>query len=414
MKPKILVVTTRRWFSAARIAIAFSEAACEVEIVCPPKHPALLTSAVTVRHPFRAFRPLQSLHKAIIKAAPDLLVPTDDIAIKYLHRLYEMAPQIDEATGSQVRSLLERSLGDPREFALLSSRTDFLAAAQAEGVDVLPTVNIPNRKALDHWLAANPLPAVLKADGTSGGEGVAIVSTRRGAARAWRRLRAPIGLARVLKRAGFEHDAHHIIPWIRHHRRKVSIQPYIHGHDSNIAIACWKGEVLAAISMDVLSTWRQNGPAVLVQVLDEDHMLEIARKLARRFHLSGLCGFDFMTEYTTGRTYLLEINSRATQTCHLPYGIPCDLVPVLVSSLADRPPPEFREVRKRGIVSLFPLAWKAGISRETLASTYQDVPWQEPRLVRKGFAKRRHSVYETFLRTWKRVHSAKPLIGESK
>lgn len=414
MKPKILVVTTRRWFSAARLAMAFSEADCQVEIVCPPKHPAMLTSAITARYPFRALRPLRSLYNAIRKSTPDLLVASDDIAVMYLHRLYEKAPRIDAATQEQVRALVERSLGDPRQFGVLSSRTDFLAAAEAAGVDVLPTENLPNRPALDRWLAANPLTAVLKADGTSGGEGVAIVSSRRAAARAWRRLRAPLGLARVIKRAGFENDGHYIIPWLKHHRRKVSIQPYVHGHDSNIAVACWKGEVLAAISMDVLSTWRPNGPAVLVQLLDDDLMLSVARKLVRRFQLSGLCGFDFMTEYTTGRTYLLEINARATQTCHLPYGSPGDLVPTLVSALAERPLPEIIEARKRGIVSLFPLAWKSGISRETLASTYQDIPWQEPRLVRKGFAERPHSLYEIFLRARNRLHPAKPLVGESK
>lgn len=414
MKPIILLITTRRWFSAARLAMTFSAAGCRVDIVCPSNHPAMLTRSIAARHPFRPLSPVRSLHFAIRKSLPDLLVPTDEIAVGYLHRLYQQASALDPDTSLFIRTLLTRSLGDPANYPALSSRTIFLSEAQAEGVLTLPTQDIADESALHRWLQVNPLPAVLKADGSSGGEGVKIVCTRREAVREWRKLRAPLGIARVLKKSGFDRDLHHIVPWISRRQRTVSIQRFISGQDSNIAVACWNGDVLGAISMDVLRAWRPKGPGALVELSQNDQMLKAARVLVRRFKLSGLCGFDFMTEDRTGRAYLIEINPRATQTCHLPYGIPRDLITSLVSALMGDPLPQINEARKRGIVSLFPLAWQSGVSTQMLESTVQDIPWEEPRLVEAGFAKREKSFYEKCVHVWTRINPPNRLAGENK
>lgn len=414
MRPKILLITTRRWFSAARLAMAFSAAGCQVEIACPAKHPVMLTRSIVARHCLRGLSPIRSLHSAIRKSLPDLVVPTDDVAAGYLHQLYQRAPYVDEASSTFIRSLLQRSLGDSESFPVLSSRTKFLTAAHAAGVPTLKSENISGSPALHRWLASNPLPAVLKADGTSGGEGVRIVCTPKEAVKAWHELRAPLGLVHVIKKAGFERDPHHIVPWIRRRRRTVSIQPFISGRDSNIAVACWKGEVLGAIPLDVLRTWRPKGPASLVELSQDDQMISAARAMVRRLGLSGLYGFDFITEDATGRAFLIEVNPRATQTCHLSCGVPRDLIPALVSASAGRPLPGLNEARKRAIISLFPLAWQSGVSKEMLDSTFQDIPWDEPLLVEAGFARNGKSFYEKCMQMWGRIHAPGPLAGESK
>jgi hypothetical protein len=413
MKPRILLITTRRWFPAARLAMAFTAAGCRVEITCPRNHPALLTRGIALRHTFHALSPIRSLHATIRKSRPDLLIPTDEIATTYLYRLYLQASAIDEDTSPSVRSLLERSLGEAASFPVLSSRSAFLAIAQAEGIPTPPTHNVPDQQSLERWLNANPLPAVLKADGTSRGEGVKIVCTRKDALKEWRKLRAPFGLTHVIRKSGFESDTHYIVPWIKRQQRAVSIQPYISGQDSNIAVACWKGELLGAVSLDVLRSCRPKGPGALVELSHDDQMLKAVRALVRRLNLSGLCGFDFMTEDGTGRAYLIEINARATQTCHLPYGVPRDLITSLVSAVSGRPLPPLNEARKRGIIALFPLAWQCGVSRQMLDSTLQDVPWEEPRLVEAGFARKDKSFYSNSLHVWP-GGKAGPLAGASK
>lgn len=399
MKPKILIITARRWFTAARLAMAFTSSGCRVEIACPLNHPVMLTRGIAARHSFHALNPIRSLHAAIRKSLPLLVVPTDDLATNYLYRLYHQAPFIDEASSFFIRALLQRSLGDPESFPVLSSRTAFLAAAQSHGIPTLPTENLPDQASLDRWLSLNALPAVLKADGTSGGEGVKIVRTSAEAAKVWRKLRAPLDIARVVHKVGVERDLHHIVPWIMRRRRTVSIQPFVSGSDANIAVACWKGELLGAISADVLQVSRPRGPAALVEISQDDQMLGAARTMVKALSLSGLCGFDFVTDDKTGQTFLIEINARATQTCHLPYGAPRDLIPALVSRLQGRPLPNLNESRRRGIIALFPSAWQSGVPKEMLDSTHQDIPWDEPRLVEAGFAGKSKSFYEKYLHT---------------
>lgn len=413
MKPKILIITARRWFTAARLAMAFASSGCQVEIAGPSNHPVMLTRGIAARHSFYALNPIRSLHAAIRKSLPVLVVPADDLATNYLYRLYHQALSIDEGSSFFIRALLQRSLGDPESFPVLSSRTAFLAAAQSKGIPTLPTENLADQASLHRWLSVNPLPAVLKADGTSGGEGVKIVRTPAEAARAWRKLRAPLDIARVIHRTTVERDLHHIVPWILRRRRTVSIQPFISGRDANIAVACWKGELLGAISADVLQTSRPRGPAALVELSQDDQMLAAARTMVKALNLSGLCGFDFVSDDKTGRTFLIEINARATQTCHLPYGVPRDLIPALVSKLEGRALPNLNESRRRGIIALFPSAWQSGVPKEMLDSTHQDIPWEEPRLVEAGFAGKSKSLYEKYMHTRARLRP-RPLAGENR
>ena len=69
MKPKILLATTCRWFSAARLAIAFSDIGCYVEMVGPWGHPAVKTRALRHRYSFRGLAPSASFHAAIKEGA---------------------------------------------------------------------------------------------------------------------------------------------------------------------------------------------------------------------------------------------------------------------------------------------------------------------------------------------------------
>jgi glutathione synthase/RimK-type ligase-like ATP-grasp enzyme len=413
MKPKILIATTRRWFSAARLAMAFTAEGCDVAIICPSGHPVTYINTVQRRYPFSALSPARSLQAAILESKPHLIVPTDDITVAHLRSLYKAASATppdtanaatadagvedhrtaDAETMAFLRTVIERSLGNPDAFSSLSSRQEFLAIAREHGIDTPETEIVCSEEQIDRWFADNFSPAVLKADGTSGGEGVRIVHTRQQARRAWRKLRAPLSLARVLKRSSLDRDMHYILPWLRRAPRTVSIQPFIQGRDSNIAVACWQGEILGAIGVEVLRTWRPNGPAVLVELCDDSRMVEAARKLVRRFGMSGLCGFDFMTDERSGKTYLIEVNARAVQTCHLRYGSPRDLVGSLASAIRGLPLPPASEARKRAIIALFPLAWQADITQQMLDSAHQDIPWEEPQLVRAGFASHKKSAY---------------------
>ena len=138
---------------------------------------------------------------------------------------------------------------------------------------------------------------------------------------------------RGLKRAAFDRDveALRLGP-----RPAITVQSYIRGPLANIAIACWRGEVVAQVAVEVV---RSNGPfgmATAVRVVDGDAMVATARSIARHYDLSGLYGLDFVIDAKSGAPYLIEINWRATQVGHLPLGEGRDLPAALLLGLRRR------------------------------------------------------------------------------
>ena len=312
--PKVLLATTCRWISAARIGMALHDAGCAVEALCPTPHLLRSTTKVFSQiYSYNGLRPDASLLEVCRRSTPDLVVPCDEWATLILHRLHASS-----TTPDTVRQLIHRSLGDPTSFPIIESRSQFLAVAAEEGIPVPPTTLLHSLSGLEQWLAENPLPAVLKADGTSGGEGVQIVRTRECALQAFRTLHAPLSSAVVLKRALVDRDYNEVGPWLSRAERKVSIQPLIDGRDANLAFVAWKGEVLASIAAEVLKTTVCKGPASVVRLLDDPAFASALSKLVKRLGICGFGGLDFIIENASGRPFLIELNARLTQTCHLP------------------------------------------------------------------------------------------------
>src|ERR1700722_10866674 len=78
--PTVLIVTTDRWYSAARLAMALTNAGCKVEAICPPGHPVTKTSALRRMYPYSGLTPLKSLEHAIVSADPDFIISGNDLA----------------------------------------------------------------------------------------------------------------------------------------------------------------------------------------------------------------------------------------------------------------------------------------------------------------------------------------------
>lgn len=401
-KPKILLVTTRRWFSAARLAISFARIGCEVDAVCPRRHPLEVTSVVRKLYRYSALAPGASCNKAMEESAPDLVIACDDLAAIQLRRIYGTAVASSSAPNTKIIDLLGRSLGEPATYPILESRARFLAIANEEGIVTPETTGVSSKDEVRQWCALHGYPAVLKADGTSGGQGVKIVNNIAEALKAYHALSTPPPTLVVLKRVFVDRDANLVIPWLRRSRHAVSIQPFVEGTDFNVTLACWKGEVIASIGAQVLQTWESKGPASVIRVVKGGEMLQIARKLAKRLQLSGLCGMDFLRDNKTGQFVLLEINPRATQTGHLPLGPQHDLPSALYSVLSGKKH-EAVSVTASEEIALFPLAWQARRPRVNPGTAYEDVPIEEPRLVNAGEAETHLLSYAKWVQFWKRA-----------
>jgi len=381
VKPTVLVATTSHWFPAARLAMALANAGFNVQAVCPPRHSLCKTSAVQKAHVYHGLFPLRSLAQAIAATKPDYIVPGDDLATRHLHHLHEREQSRGKA-GASTCELIERSLGAPESFPVVYERTSFMKLAEEEGVRVPETTVIKNVSDLRTWAAEMGFPAVLKANGTSGGDGVRIVRTLEEAERAFRSLQAPPLMARAVKRALVNQDKTLVWPSFFRHRSVVNAQTFVAGHEATSMIACWKGTVLASLHFEVINKRDASGPASVLRLIENPEMSTAAEKMALRLKLSGVHGFDFMLEARTGNAYLIEINPRATQIGHLTLGPGRDLPAALFAAVSGQAFRAAPKVTDSDTIALFPQEWKRDPESPFLQSGYHDVPWEEPELIR--------------------------------
>ncbi len=382
MKPTILVATTSRWFSTARLVMALAKAGCAVEIVCPTGHPVEKTNAPERVHYYRGLTPLGSFTDAIAAAHPDLLIPGDDLATQHLHNLYSRELRQRKSDGP-ICSLIERSLGAPESFPVVFGRTAVLTLAREEGIRVPETSVIRDTNELKKWSAQIGFPFVLKADRTSGGTGVRVVHTFEEAEHALRNLQAAPGFKSAIRQAVKEQDSTLFWPSVLRQRRTMNAQAFILGQEATSTVVCWQGGVLASLHFEVLHTAYSAGPATVVRLVENAEMLSVAERIVRRLNLSGFHGFDFVLESSSGNPYLIEMNPRATQAGHLTFGVGRDLPAALYAAISGDVVRISPKVTENETIAFFPQEWLRDPASPFLQSGYHDVPWEEPEFVRE-------------------------------
>ncbi len=380
MKPTVLIATTTNWVHTARLALALAQAGFWVEALCPPAHLVGKTQAAHRIHTYQWLTPLRSLLRAIAASVPDLIIPADDLAAHHLRELYRRR-ELHSRDTVDIRSLLERSLGSPEFFSIAQSRAGFMDLAREEGLRVPQTAVMKTHEDISDWIVRVGLPSVLKADGTSGGDGVRVVRTAAEAQRAFRKLQAPPLAARALKRALVNRDRTLLWPLLLRHRPTVIAQAFVPGHEATSTIACWKGTVLASLHFEVLRKCSAAGPATVVRLIENAEMSTAIEKIVRRMGLSGICGFDFMLQAGTGNPYLIEMNPRATQVGHITLGAGRDLPAALYSAVTGHPSRLTPALTENDTIALFPHEWARDAESEFLRTAYHDVPRDTPELV---------------------------------
>jgi hypothetical protein len=387
VKPTVLIATATRWVPTARMAQALANAGCTVEAVCPPGHPLAKTSSVRQRFTYHGLWPLVSFADAIAATRPDLIIPGDDRAAQHLHALYDRERRGGKTEGLICR-LIERSLGAPDSFPVVYQRSTFLELAEQEGIRVPKTAVVSDTVDLEKWGARFGFPLVLKANGSSGGDGVRIAHTPEDARRALRTLQAPPLLARAAKRALIDRDTTLVWPSLLRRRSVVNAQAFVSGSEATSAIACWNGAVLAELHFEVLQKTNSAGPATVVRLIENREMSAAAERMVRRLNLSGLHGFDFILEEHTRNAQLIEINPRTTQVGHLRLGPGRDLPAAMYAAVSGEALQPGSRVTENDTIALFPREWLRDPESPYLRSGYHDVPWEAPDLVRECVRKR--------------------------
>jgi hypothetical protein len=380
VKPKVLVATTFCWYPTARLAMALAAAGFTVDMVCPRRHPLTKTRVARKIHPFNGLAPLRSLRAAITEAEPDLIVSGDDLATRHLQRLHDRERR-NGKPGSAICALIERSMGTAESFPISYARAAFMELAEQEGIRIPKTRVIASFDDFKNWMIRNGFPTVLKANGTSGGDGVRVVRTVEEAERAFRSLQAPPRFLRAAKHALVDDDLTLISPTVCREKFVVNAQAFVDGKEATSAVACRNGKVLAALHFEVINKVSSAGHATVVRLIENPEMSVAAEKMVRRLGLSGVHGFDFMLEEQTGNAYLIEINPRATQVGHLALGSGRDIPAALYAALSGEEVQPAPKVTEKDTIALFPQEWIRDPESPLLRSAYHDVPWEEPELV---------------------------------
>jgi len=382
--PKVLLITAYRWPTTSRLALALSEAGLTVEALCPVGHSLARVKFVSKTYRYGALSPLRSLRNAIAASNPDLIIPSDDTTAAQLHELHKLTNATDSVS-NKLRSLIAHSLGDPTNYPIFYSRAGIASLAHAAGVLSPTTTNIRNHDELFSQLENIGFPAVLKSDGSFGGMGVAVIDTRAEVKHAFGKLTAYYSVARALKRLIIDRDANLFLPFLRRSRPQLSIQRFLPGKRANAAVACWKGAVLAQVTVEVIASNEATGPATVVSVIAHPGMSQAVERMVRALNLSGLCGFDFILDSADGSAHLIDFNPRATQTCHLLSSERTQPVLSLAAKLRGLPPvADDHLVPHRGPIALFPHCLAYAPKSHSSIYTETDLPSKSPELVEIG------------------------------
>jgi hypothetical protein len=355
--------------------MAFLRHGCSVSALCPPGHPLRFVTGIGSIYPYQGLAPMGLLRAAIRAAQPTLIVPCDDIAVWQLHALH--------ASEADLRPLIELSLGAAEAYPAIRQRGELLQVAQSLGIRVPFTRTLNSAEELKDWEFDKP--AVLKLDGTWGGEGVIIVRSLTEANKSFHSAPKTMNAWMAWKRFLINRHFFALWAWQRRAASKMTIQEFIPGRPATTMFACWRGEVLASSTVEVLVSQAPTGAANVVQAYKNNEIEDAVRLLARKFQLSGFHGLDFVLEQDTDAAYLLELNPRATQLGHLnlsPYG---DLAGVMAGKLKNEAPDRIASENplQSSTIAFFPHAFKSDPGGAYLHQGYHDVPWDEPALVRE-------------------------------
>jgi hypothetical protein len=366
--PYVLVAAAILWPNAVRLCRAFHEVGFEVGAIAPPQHPVHRSRAPDRTFEYRPKAPLDSLGEAIAEQRPDIIIPCDDRIVGHLCSLRALGDD-------EISTLIETSLGRGGASGALARRATLGEISRLPDVDVPRTDTVVSVSDLQDWVRKFGLPAVLKLDGSWGGNDIVVVRHESEIRRAFWQMRLGQSVVRSFKHYLTKRD----VEALSRLRSAISVQSFVPGKQANATVACWRGKVLAQVAVEVVQLASPFGAASVVHVVDGEAMAAAARSVCSHYMLSGLQGFDFIIDERSGATKLIEINPRATQIGHLNSGPGRDLASALFEALSGRTAAWRAPIQSRDI-SLFPGEWRRDSQSSYLTTTFHDVPRDDPDL----------------------------------
>jgi glutathione synthase/RimK-type ligase-like ATP-grasp enzyme len=383
-KIRILIIATNKWPATGQLLLALMKVGFDIAVICPPGSPIRKIRNLSVQYNYRPRQSQGSIRDAIADWAPSLLICNDDDAVRQLHAIYRQA-RVDfgNCESAALIELIETSLGDPRSFPVTRSKSGLLSIAQALKIRCPPTIVSNSYEEIDRQVGRIEYPVLIKLDESWGGRGVRLAHDRRELLFAALELSFPPKWPNSLKRLAARITQRLPNRWRVPLPQNISIQHYISGRPANRAVVCWQGKVLAGISVEAIETASPFGPTTLARTIDDGELADAAEKIVTNLKLSGFLGFDFVLD-RANRAWLLEMNPRATPTCHLRFRAPSLPATLFSTVTGTHPNDDVREL-PLNMIAVFPNR----ISRQPLHSYFDDAPDGEEEFVeasgRSGF-----------------------------
>jgi hypothetical protein len=308
VSPSVLIVTTQTWLQITRLTMRLAGYGCRIAVICPEESHLTHAPGVATRYRFELRHPLDSLCAAIRASKADYLVPADDSAVWFLHEIAEMRPEL--------RSLIERSIGDSGSFARIRSRFEVLSLAHELEIAVPHTQVMTAARDLKPWLATGAPAFVLKKDGTWGGGGVQIVQGEE-AGEAFERLSAGIGFGSRVTQWLRNGDSSAFARLRCARRPEITAQAFVPGVPANAMYACHEGRILGEVQAKVVVSTGETGPSIVIRLIEDARISRAGRLLAEALRLSGFFGLDFILDARSGEPLLIEMNPRSTRLGHI-------------------------------------------------------------------------------------------------
>ena len=348
-----------------------ARAGFEVALLAPPDSLAVKSRYVS-RIGYLAANavPLQflaELTKMVDGAAPVMLVPCDEMAVRLLFALVLWPPaDLEPAVRSRFAALITESLGNPRFYEASIDKTRLPAAAAALGVRVPPYAIVSGVEDAARRAADFGYPIVLKRRFGFAGEGVAVISTpdelHRAAEHLLRSDQLDLGERRL---------------------PQLLVQMFISGTHQSQALVALRGQPLASFAWERQVWTRQpKGQTAVLRFVDSPETRMFSEKLCRGFGMSGFLNAQYLVDAATGAAYLLEINRRIVTHTHLGERVGADLPQALGDALDGKPvqPTDGADSGVGASLVIFPREWLRDPASPYLSTLPSDVPWDEPEL----------------------------------
>jgi hypothetical protein len=395
---RLLIVSTNKWPFAGQAAAALVLAGFQVAVICPIDSPVYRLRKVHARFAYRPWASSASIESAIAAWSPDILVCADDVAVRGLHSLYfKASTTLSEPNNKKLMNLIELSFGDCRSFAATQSKSQILLLAETLAIVCPQTIILTDNLELVRHENKITFPAIVKTDDAWGGLGVRLVKDRLELRAAITELSLPYPWPGPLKRFLGRHLQTAFFRWLSEWPRKMSIQQYVVGRPCNRAVVCWKGKVLAGVTVDVLATSYEFGPATTVKVIDHPDITAAAEKIVAKLELSGFLGFDFVLD-AANNAWFLEMNPRVTPICHI-CAAGQDLAGSLFTQITGNTPKAIYRAIYQDTFTLFP--FKRPRVEQTMpnGSGENDAPDDEPEYVEACRAQEKRKMQRWFWRS---------------